>query len=87
MRFQYRETGLEIAAVGHFFILAGSQKALEPYLETKVTLIVDSVEEFKKWFVDGGSEIIRDIQEVPTGKNITMKHPDGSIIEYVRFFK
>ncbi|UOY87700.1 hypothetical protein [Bacillus glycinifermentans] len=78
---------MEIAAVGHFLILAGSQKALEPFLETKATLIVDSVEEFKKWLVDGGSEIIRDIQEVPTGKNITMKHPDGSVIEDVQFSK
>ncbi|MBS4161409.1 VOC family protein [Klebsiella pneumoniae] len=85
-RFRYREMDLEIAAVGHFLILEGSPKALEPFLETKATLIVDSLEEFKERLLENGSEVVRDIKEVPTGKNMTMKHPDGSTIEYVQFF-
>ncbi|MBU8785863.1 MULTISPECIES: hypothetical protein [Bacillus] len=37
-RFQYREAGLETAAVGRFIILAAPQKALEPFFGNKSNL-------------------------------------------------
>ncbi|MCD8031555.1 MAG: VOC family protein [Bacteroides sp.] len=87
LRFQYEETGLEIAQVGNVLILAGSEEALKPFRETKATFIVNSIEEFKNYLIEKGSVMIRDIKEVPTGKNMTVKHCDGTMIEYVEFAK
>jgi len=86
MRFTYPEVGLELAAVGDFLLLAGSEEALKPFKDTKVTLLVDSIEEFKSYLEENGAKIVRDIKNVPTGKNMTVEHPDGSIFEYVQHF-
>lgn len=85
LRFYYEETGLELAQIGNVLLLAGSEEALKPYRETKATFIVNTLEGFKEYLLVNGSKIIRDIKIVPTGKNMTLKHPDGTIIEYVQF--
>jgi predicted enzyme related to lactoylglutathione lyase len=82
-RFRYTEVNLELAQVGPFLIISGSEAALEPFKATSITLLVDSIYEFKKYLLDNNSEIIRDIKEVPTGMNMTVKHNDGTIVEYV----
>lgn len=87
LRFQYKEIGLELAQIGTILIIAGSEEALKPYRETKATFIVSSIDGFKKLLLENGSVIIRDIKQVPTGKNMTIRHPDGIIIEYVEFKK
>lgn len=87
LRFQYKEIGLELAQIGTILIIAGSEEALKPYRETKATFIVSSIDGFKKILLENGSVIIRDIKQVPTGKNMTIRHPDGIIIEYVEFKK
>lgn len=85
LRFEYKEIGLELALIGTILIIAGSEEALKPYRETKATFIVSSIDGFKKILLENGSVIIRDIKQVPTGKNMTVRHPDGIIIEYVEF--
>ncbi len=85
LRFTYPAVHLELAGIGDFLLLAGSEEALASFRETKATCIVDSILEFRTHLLNQGSEIIRDIREVPTGKNMTIKHPDGTIIEYVEF--
>ena len=87
LRFQYKEIGLELAQIGTILIIEGSEEALKPYRETKATFIVSSIDGFKKLLLENGSVIIRDIKQVPTGKNMTIRHPDGIIIEYVEFKK
>lgn len=87
LRFQYKEIGLELAQIGTILIIAGSEEALKPYRETKATFIVSSIDGLKKLLLENGSVIIRDIKQVPTGKNMTIRHPDGIIIEYVEFKK
>ena len=44
---------------------------------------MDSVVKFRDYLLEHGAVIIRDLKRVPTGINMTMKHPDGTIIEYV----
>jgi len=85
LRFYYEETGLELAQIGNVLLISGSEEALKPYKETKATFIVNSLEGFKKYLLENESTIIRDIKIVPTGKNMTIKHPDGTIVEYVQF--
>lgn len=84
-RFSYPEMKLEIARVGNFLLIAGSENDLLSFKATGATLVVDSVEEFKNYLLDNGGAIVRDIKKVPTGFNCTIKNPDGTVIEYVQF--
>ncbi len=84
LRFSYSEVGLELASVGQFLLLCGSDDALKTFRDTQATLIVDSLDEFKQFLELNGGKIIREPKIVPTGSNMTVKHFDGSIIEYVQ---
>jgi predicted enzyme related to lactoylglutathione lyase len=83
LRFKYTEMNLELAQIGNILILSGTDKALKPFKDTKATFLVDSVIEFKEFLLNNGSVIVRDIKKVPTGMNLTVKHLDGTVIEYV----
>ncbi|WP_303869461.1 VOC family protein [Acetobacterium wieringae] len=83
LRFKYPDKDLELAQIGNILILAGSNEALKPFRETKATILVDSIKDFKNLLLANGATIIRDLTAVPTGINMTVKHLDGSIVEYV----
>lgn len=83
LRFKHPEANLELAQVGTILIISGSDEALKPIKDTQVTFLVDSIVEFKDFLLNSGSIIIRDLKEVPTGMNMTVKHLDGTIVEYV----
>ena len=82
-RFIYQEVELELAQVDNILLICGSEESLKPFLDTKATFSVDSIIEYKNYLLTHGATIIRDIKKVPTGMNMTIKHPDGTIIEYV----
>lgn len=86
-RFAYTRFNLEIARVGAVLIIAGTEKDLEPFRRTNATFLVDSLREFREFLVADGAEVLNDIQEVPTGWNMTVRHGDGGIVEYVEFKK
>ncbi|MDA5107941.1 VOC family protein [Brevibacillus thermoruber] len=69
--------------VGNLLILAGSPEALEPFRATRFTCVVDSLDEYVTYFTQLGLSFIRQPKQVPTGKNMTVQHPDGTIVEYV----
>lgn len=83
IRFEYREVGLDIAQINNILIIAGSEESLEPFKNTSATLSVDSIDEYKEFLLGNGASILKDKQQVPTGFNMTIKHKDGTIIEYV----
>ncbi len=87
MRLKYTEANLELAQIGDILIIAGSEEALKPVGDTKVTFLVDSIIEFRDFLLNNGAVILRDIKEVPTGMNMTVKHSDGTIAEYVEHRK
>lgn len=82
-RFRYPEMHLELAQVGNFLLIAGSDEALAPFRDTIATILVDSLSEFKAYLEVHGSKILRGPRQVPTGINMTVRHPDGTVIEYV----
>ncbi len=86
-RFEYLQVGLELARVQNFLIIAGSDRALLPFRQTNVTFLVDSVTDYRHFLLDNKAEIVRDIQVVPTGWNMTVKHADGLVVEYVEHKK
>lgn len=83
LRFEIPQMGLELAQIETILIIAGSNEALKPFRSTQTTFLVDSLDEFKAYLEKKGTEILRGPNKVPTGRNMTVKHPDGSIIEYV----
>ncbi len=87
MRFEIPHIGLELAQVGDILLIAGSEEALKPFRNTQATMLVDSLDEFKVYLEEKGAEIIRGPDKVPTGRNMTVRHPDGSVIEYVEHSK
>ena len=44
---------------------------------------MDSIIEFKDFLLNSGATVIRDLKVAPTGMNMTVKHLDGAIVEYV----
>lgn len=83
VRFRYDEANLELAQIADILILAGSDDALKPFIETKATFVVDAIAEFKDYLIENGASVVRDIKHVPTGVNMTIKHSDGTVVEYV----
>lgn len=83
LRFVMPQAGLELAQIGNILIIAGNEESLKPFRNTQATILVDSIDQFKAFLEKRGSQIIRGPSEVPTGINMTVRHPDGSIIEYV----
>ncbi len=86
-RIEIPQIGLELAQIGDILIIAGSDEALKPFRSTQATFLVDSLDEFKAYLEEKGAEIIRGPTKVPTGWNMTLRHPDGSVIEYVKHTK
>ena len=87
LRFNYQEVDLELAQIENILIICGSEESLKPFRETKVTFVVDSVTEYRNYLLEHGATIIRDLKKVPTGVNMTVKHADGTIVEYVELKK
>lgn len=83
LRFSIPEAGLELAQIGNILIIEGEKESLKPFRKTRATILVDSIEKFKTFLEEKGSQIIRGPSKVPTGINMTVQHPDGTIIEYV----
>ena len=85
MRFEIPQIGLELAQVGDILLIGGTDEALKPFRSTQATFLVDSIYEFKAYLEEKGAEIIRGPARVPTGRNMTLRHSDGSVIEYVEY--
>ncbi|MBP7462025.1 MAG: VOC family protein [Candidatus Delongbacteria bacterium] len=82
-RFHYREAGLEIARIKNLLIISGSDEALQPFRDTQATFLVDSIIEYRTFLLAHGATVIRDLRQVPTGTNMTVRHADGMMVEYV----
>ncbi|MCP4353815.1 MAG: hypothetical protein GY795_50860, partial [Desulfobacterales bacterium] len=46
-----------------------------------------SLDDFHNYFLENGITILEKPKEVPTGKNMRIKHPDGTIVEYAEHNK
>jgi predicted enzyme related to lactoylglutathione lyase len=82
-RLEYKQARLEIARISNLLLISGKEEALRPFKDTSATFLVDSINAYKDFLLKNGATIIRDIQKVPTGFNLTVKHNDGTIVEYV----
>jgi len=82
-RFAMPSAGLEFAVTGDVLIICGTDQALLPFRETNATFLVDSLEEYHRFLISSGGTVLRPPQPVPTGINMTVRHLDGLVAEYV----
>jgi predicted enzyme related to lactoylglutathione lyase len=83
LRFSMPGAGLELAQVRELLLIAGTEEALRPFRDTAATLLVDDLEAFRSKLLAEGATVLRGPQDVPTGRNMTVRHADGSSFEYV----
>jgi predicted enzyme related to lactoylglutathione lyase len=86
-RFTMASVGLELAVVGDILIIAGTDEALRSFRSTNATFLVDSLKDYHRFLTANGGTVLRPPQQVPTGMNMTVRHPDGAVVEYVEHKK
>ncbi|MEU8515858.1 VOC family protein [Kitasatospora sp. NPDC048722] len=83
LRFPY--AGVEVARIAGFLLVAGTDEALAPFRDTQTTVLVDTLDDLAEFLAAHGGEVLSGPNEVPTGRNATVRHPGGVVIEYVEF--
>ncbi|WP_040805262.1 VOC family protein [Nocardia concava] len=83
LRFEYRD--LELAGIGGYLLIAGTPEALAPYRDTHATTVIDNLDTVLELIAAAGGDIVDGPNDVPTGRNLTVRHPGGAQIEYVEF--
>ncbi|QMU67537.1 VOC family protein [Streptacidiphilus sp. P02-A3a] len=81
LRFPY--SGVEVASIGGFLVVAGTEEALAPFRRVQSTVLVDDLDGVQDLLGAHGGEVLSGPNQVPTGRNITVRHPGGVVIEYV----
>lgn len=81
-RLSFAKTGIEVAVVGAFILLAGAEEALAAVRHVQATFIVDSLDEFASWLAKNGAQVLTQLHRSPVGFNVTVRHADGFIAEY-----
>jgi len=76
LAFDYPEYGLKLAQVASILFIGGTPESLAPFTATHATFLVDDIEDYARHLPTLGAE-------VPTGWNMLVQHPDGTLVEYV----
>jgi len=84
LRFSYPAVRLELAQVGRVLLIAGSVEDCEPFRATHATFLVDSLDARSILYLKHcGAQVLSQPKDVPTGRNMRVRHPDGLVVEYV----
>jgi predicted enzyme related to lactoylglutathione lyase len=76
---------LELAGVGRFLLIAGTDQALAPYRETQATAVVSDLAALQETLAAYGAQIIDGPLHAPNGPGLTARHADGSVVEYIQW--
>ncbi|MFI1253020.1 VOC family protein [Streptomyces netropsis] len=80
---RFRRGGVDVAAVGCFFLMSGPERELSILRKITATIAVTDVDEAHADLRTVGAEIIAGPVATPIGRNLVARHPDGSVFEYV----
>lgn len=83
-RFNYWDKKLNIAALGDFLLVSGSDEALAQIRDTAICFLVDDIHAFKTWLLENGAVIRKDITKDFSGYSMIVQQPDGTVVEYVQ---
>lgn len=84
LRFDYPELQLKLAQVASILFIAGTEQSLRPFTATHMTFMVDDIRAFEAHLPTVGGAIVEPTKDVPTGWNMLVRHPDGTLVEYVQ---
>jgi predicted enzyme related to lactoylglutathione lyase len=88
LRFDYPETGLQIASVSSphlsVLVIAGAADKRKPFEATRITIKVTCLEDYAALLRTQGAELLDPIQKTPVGRKMRYRHADGLIVEYVQ---
>lgn len=82
-RFNYWDKKLDIAAIGDFLLVSGTDEALALVRDTAICFLVDGIHDYKTWLLENGAVIRHDITKDFSGYNMIVQQPDGTVVEYV----
>ncbi|NEY36465.1 VOC family protein [Streptomyces sp. PRKS01-65] len=74
--------GVQVAAVGCFLLMSGPESELEVLRKVAATIAVTDVEEAHRVLAGLGADIIAGPVPTPVGRNLIVRHPDGTVYEY-----
>ncbi|AKJ14832.1 hypothetical protein ABB07_33670 [Streptomyces incarnatus] len=83
VRTRFSHAGVEVASIGGFLLVAGDERALAPFREVQSTVLVDDLDGLQALLTAHGGTIVDGPNKVPTGRNATVRHAGGVVIEYV----
>ena len=81
-RLSFESMGIEVAVVGSFILLAGSDEALAPVRHIQAALIVDALDAYAQRLRELGATFFGETHENAAGRHVAVRHPDGLIVEY-----
>jgi hypothetical protein len=84
-RFEHPTAGLTLAAIGGLLIIAGPPERLAAVRDTQATVIVDDLDGLLAALQQTSAQVLHGPTPVPTGRNVTVRHPGDAIIEYVEW--
>ena len=84
-RFTYWSIGLDIAGLGDFLLVSGSDDALELVRDVAICFLVDDIHAYKTWVLDNGAMIHQDFNKDFSGYKMIVQQPDGTVVEYVQY--
>jgi hypothetical protein len=71
--------------IGDVLEVGGTDEALEPIRGSLGPWIVEDIDDTKSKLLALGATVMRDVEDVPTGRTMYMQHADGSVVEYVQW--
>ncbi|MDO4313655.1 MAG: VOC family protein [Eubacteriales bacterium] len=85
MRFEIPPAKVELAQVGSVLLYAGEGIASERRID--ISFVADNLEEWRAYWLEHGGAIVRDLWPVAGGRNMILRHADGTVAEYLEFFE
>jgi predicted enzyme related to lactoylglutathione lyase len=83
LRFDYPEYDLRLAQVASILFIAGTDESLKRFTATQMTFLVEDVDAFAAHLPTVGATVLEAPKPVPTGRNMLVRHPDQTLVEYV----
>ena len=83
LSFDYPAYQLKLAQVASILFIGGSAESLSPFVATDATFMVDDLDGYAEHLPSVGADIVEPPKDVPTGRNMLVRHPDGMLVEYV----
>ncbi|NEV00515.1 VOC family protein [Bradyrhizobium uaiense] len=83
LRFDYPQYDLRLAPVASILFIAGTDESLTRFLPTHLTFLVEDIDAFASHLPTVGASILEAPKAVPTGRNMLVRHPDDTLVEYV----